>query len=276
MSRQPNESILYINSVIDRLPTDDLNSNEFTVYLSQPIRTYGANIKIRLEQLEIPNVWYSFPIYDSKIWFLENPETTPVLRSINIATDRIFSNGTDFASHLSSQFMIAGYNISFSYSTNTGKLTLTNNHTTPIRLVSSYRFNQDSFTTQTASDANDRIGFNQNYSSTVINIGSSLTAAGVLRLLRTNCCYIECDLADGGANKSSFVPSPYKTGSNIIGRAACSNFGFVSQLQYTSNIDFPLSEKSISSLTFRLLDDQLEPLSTNGSPITFSLVVSYY
>lgn len=272
----PKESILYINSLIDRLPSDDLNSPEFTVFLNTPIRTYGNNIKIRLEQLEIPNTWFSFPSYDSKFWFVENPSMAPVLRNIDIDTQRVFSNGTDLANHLTLQSNNAGFNLSFAYSNETSKLTLTNNHTTPIRIVSSYRILQDPFITQTFSDAQDRLGFNQNYTSSIVNIGSSITAAGVLRLLRTACCYIECDLADGNSSRSSIVPSPYKNATNIIGRSGCSNFGFVSQLQYTSNIDFPLSEKTINSLTFRLLDDELEPLSTNGAPISFSIVISYY
>ena len=54
-TKEPKQTVLYVNSAIDRTPNDNYNSNKFTTYLSQPIRTFSGAINIRAQQIEVPN-----------------------------------------------------------------------------------------------------------------------------------------------------------------------------------------------------------------------------
>lgn len=270
------QAVLYINSMIDRLPTDELNSNKFTTYLSQPIRTYSGNIKVRPQTIEVPNTWYSFPSYDSKIWFIEDVTGTPILRSISINTNKVYTSGTALADDLNISVSFLGYQVSFYYSEPLGKLMITNDYLNKsIRLVSSYRYTSDPYVSQISDDAHDRLGFNIDMTSQVIAPNYSLAATGVLRLLRTQCCYITLDLADGHSTATGLCPSNYRSASNVIAKIPCGNWGNVSQIQIDQFIEYPLSEKNITAMSFSLLDDEFQPLSTTGSPITMSLIVSY-
>jgi hypothetical protein len=159
----------------------------------------------------------------------------------------------------------ASYNLVFTYDSNSGRLTLTNNEAVPIRLVGSYRYLEAA-----ANNAANKLGFIQDLTTTSIAAGASLQATGVLRLIRTNCYYLVCDEV-GARVAQGQVPSQYEQ-PKILAKIPAANFGTLSQIRNGSSLfyDTPFGQ-DIAKLTFKLLDDQLYPISLNGCPITFTL-----
>ena len=271
------EITLYVNSLIDRNVEDDLNNSSFTIFLDVPIKTNKGNISMRIESIELPNTFYSFPQESSLFWILTNIGTTHNLINIPLQTDAIYENGDELITYLNNYCSFNSIPLVFSYNKFRGKITITNNYSNPIRIVSSYRYiGIDTYSSNINNDCQDRLGFNLNYSSGFnINSSGSLEASGILRLLRTNCAYLSCDISDGSNQRSSLVPSN-KNGSNIVCKIPCGNFGTVSQVQIVSEVELLCSEKMINKLNFSLLDDELNPLSLNGSPLTFSVIFKIY
>ncbi len=264
------EKIVYINSAIDR-QTIDIDTASWTTYLALPIKVSHINhIKLQIMNLEIPNTAYTFPLNASSFWWIHGVGTTNTLRLLNLSLTRIFS-ATDLVIALNSAMTTAGYNLAFSYSATTCSLTVTNNEVVPIRIVGSYRYS-DNVAGAVSNNVADRFGFTDNMIGTQINATASLTAPAVLRLLRSNCYYITCD-AINGVGRQSYVPSPYAKQSNILGRCTSNNFGFLSQPNFSSPIQFTTSDTIIDSLSFSILDDELNPISLNQCPVTFALKV---
>jgi hypothetical protein len=258
--------VIHINSVTDR-KTNDLDTGSWTTFLSKPIQpNHGKSIKLAVENVEMPNTVYNFSVNENTIWWIHAYGTTNTLRSVSIATDRIFDS-TNFASYLNGLMTAGGYNLTFAYDSTTGRLALTNNEVVPIRLAGSYRYLEPY-----GSNAADKLGFIQDLTTTSIAAAGTLAATGVLRLLRSNCYYLVCDEI-GARIMQGQVPSPYEQ-PKIIARIPASNFGTLSQIRNGSSMLYDVPAGSnIQSLNFKLLDDQLFPVSLNGCPITFTLRV---
>jgi hypothetical protein len=257
------ERVIFINSYIDRT-TLDTDTSEWTTYLSEPIRVKSGKIRLTVENIELPNTAYSFGNSENRFYWVHGVGTTNTVRSVVIATDRIFGSGTEFATYINGLMTSSGFNLSFSFSSTTLELSITNNETVPIRICSSYRYSD----LQTgSSDAQDKLGFNQNTIGTQTAAGGVITANGILKLIRTNCYYLTANII-GNNFKQSILPSPYYSHS-IIARITANTIGSLSQLQYASSMFFNCSETVINAIKFKLLDDQLYPISLNGLPITF-------
>lgn len=264
------DRLIYVNSYLDRR-VDDLDTSDWTTFLKESIKFRGQNkVKIAVENIEIPNTAYNFGPSEFIFYFQTlNPPSNTVY-GIQIATNRVFNNGDDFVSYINPVLTAGGYNIQFSYSNTTHKLTITNNYLVPIRLVSSFRFS-DPLTGP--SDAMDKLGFSDNYIGTSISAGATYTAPSILKLLRTNCYYLTCNIASANYTES-LVPNPYYAGDDIIGRITCAPFGTLSQLEYASTKSFYVSDnQEINSISFKLLDENLNPISLNNLPITFSVKI---
>lgn len=261
------ERVIFVNSYIDRT-TLDLDTSSWTSYLSEPIRIKTGKIRLTVQDIELPNTAYSFGFHENRFYWVHGVGTTNTVRSVQIATDRIFSSGTDFATYMNGLMSASSFNLAFTFSTTTLKLSIQNNETVPIRICSSYRFSDP----QTgASDAQDKLGFNQNTIGTSTAAGSVITAGGILKLIRTNCYYLTANIV-GNNFKQSILPSPYYS-HNIIARITANTIGSLSQLQIASSMFFNCSETVINAIKFQLLDDQLYPISLNGLPITFVLKI---
>lgn len=298
MAYQPQPRIteyVYINSVIDRLTTDDLHSNEFTCLLARPITNNASSpnkyFEISIKNLEMPNSAYSFGIQDSVFYFeivpagttFNNgiPSNTPILTWINIDTNRIFVSGGDLCNALNSSLTTYGHSdFNFSYNGNTGHLTFNNTGSSYVRIIGSYRYSD--LSTQCPNNACDKLGFTQNMTSPTvqwINPGSSLTALGLVNLIRTNCYYLLCNNIDSGCENKNNIPSPYLNNGNsrnILTRVASQNFGNLSQFSLMNMQQFKITQNSINYLTFSILDDQFYPIDLNFMPITMLVEIIHY
>lgn len=269
------ELVMHVNSSIDRQKADlMIDSVDWNTYLANPIKIqHNQRMKVSIESIEIPNTAYTFPIAESVFWWIKNYGTTNTLLSLNIPLNRNFLTSTDLVSYLNTQMSANSYLLVFSYDQNTNKLTVTNNETNPIRIVGSYRFG-DTVGGQVIDNISDRFGFISDLTTTGISNGSSLTGQGILRLLRSNCYYLACDFM-GGKVRQSNVPNTINS-YDICARVSSGNYGSISQLRFGSTIAYNVLDTIVHKMHFTLLDDQLQPITLNGSPITFSMKFSVY
>lgn len=259
--------VYYINSYMDRTPSDYTHS--WQTYFNEPIRISNKKrMKLQLLNVELPNVAYTFPEASSMLWVnIWNGVSAWVLKSYQIATDRNFNAPADLVTHLNT--LTTADSLVFSYDANTCRLTITNNNANKIRVVGSYRY-QDSIST-TYNNVIDRLGFTQDLTSAEVASSGTLEGETILRLLRTNRYYITCSNL-GSFNKQSRVPTPYAN-PYIISSVASSNFGRISQLEFSSPVFFYSNETELRSLKFEVLDDELQPVQLNECPVTFSLLI---
>lgn len=262
---------LHINSDIDRTIADTITS-EWTTYLSTPININSNNkVIINCQSIEIPNVLYNFGVYDSVFWFYVPSTLTLVGHQID--TGRVFADGTEFATYMTS--LLSAHNLVFTFSTTTYKLTITSNRANNVIIPQSYRYGDNTYS-GAYNSCIDKIGFTQPLNSITLAPAGSITGQSMLRLLRTNCYYLTCD---GVANSSiqSLIPSPYKSGSNeIIARITAGNFGSLSQLSYLTGTNISFPSDNINRLSFKLLDDNFFPITEMYLPITMTLKIEIF
>ena len=262
---------LYINSNIDRKPTEPLNSSSFTTVLSNPIQSYSGRIKAKITEVEWPNVYYSFSENACLFWY--KIVATGEKKFLQIPTNRFFVDGSQFVSVINAICLAENHPLTFTYSIDTSKLTVENTGVNEIRLLSSYRYENE----EVYNDCMDKMGFQADYRNmTPLDQGDSIEATAALRLLRTNCCYLQCDMIASQSINTTSIPSPYFPVSNIMARISSSNFGILSQFQTNPEQEFDIGTgRQITEIKWSMLDENYDPISTNGHPVTFAVLLRY-
>lgn len=275
---EPRVIEIFVNSYLDRTVSEnDSTSKSFTVLLPTGSEVQllpnerDRKIKAKVFNLMIPNNLYNFPVKSSRLWF-ENL-TTDDVSGIQINTDRVYATPAEVVSELNTQATSAGIDITFSYTDNTKKLTITNNHSThDYRLISSFRYAL-SETVLTFQDMNDRLGFSQNLVGSVISSGGgTLIGEGYINMNRTVCYYLALD-EQSNYFQQSLVPSNPNT-RRIVAQVATGSYGTLSTFSYVSSewYNLPINHR-ISSLRFMLLDDEFEPVDLKNFPINMTLQI---
>lgn len=270
------EIVMHVNSMVDREARDlMIDTAEWDSYLINPIKiNHNQHMKVSIESIEIPNTAYTFPLYESTLWWIKDVGGADTLKSLDLPIDRNFATSTDLVTYINAQMVANSDLLTFSYDSSTNKLTVTNGEAVPIRLVGSYRFD-DTVGGLVSNNIIDRLGFVSNLIGTTILAAGTLVATGILRLLRTNVYYLATDIL-GGKIKQSNVPNPLDNQFDICARVSSGNYGTISQLRFGSTISYNVLNTIIHKMHFVLLDDQLEHIALNGSPITFSMKFSVY
>jgi hypothetical protein len=263
----PQSYELHINSFIDRKPTD-LYTTNFTTYFSNPIKTNNGKVKLNVKNIEIPNIFYTFGESEYILYVIIDPSGVPTTKSYTLSLTRNYADGATIATALNS--LCALDNIVFTFDSTTARLTCTNNNASSIRIIGSYRYSDNLSTA--FSNVVDRLGFTQNMTSQTIISTGSLEAESPLRLLRSNCYYLTCDIISSYTNQSR-VPNPY-TKPYIFARVSANNFGYLSQYIYSNDFMLNTTETIIEKMTFQLLDDQLFEINATNCPITFTIGVT--
>lgn len=261
---------IHINSELDRTPTD-LTTSSWTSYLSSPVLVGSSQseVKISLESVEIPNVLYNFPIESSRFYWIVEVGGVETLNGFQIATDRNFSSGDQFATYMTNN--LALHDLRFVFDSNTNRLTIFNDGSNPVKIVESFRYN---IIPNTFNMAIDKLGFTQAIPSFMAP-GQSLTGQTVLKLLRTNCYYIACENASA-SYKQSLAPAPYRASaaSQIIGRVSAENFGSLSKLSYPPASNLRLPSENVNFLKFSIFDDNLYPIEDLYVAITLTVKIT--
>ena len=258
---------VHINSLLDRKPTET-DAYKWTSYLSHPMRT-SNNIKCSLKYIELPNTSYPFPIYEKQFFWIHDYGGANTLKNISIDTQRVYDDIDDLKTELNNKMSAGGHLLSFDVVAKTYKLKLTNNEAVAIRVVS---INQFENVAGVVNSVTHRIGFNLDYSTVSIPAASTLIASDPVNLLRSNCYYIKCNLISN-RHTQNVIPNPFNNGQDILGRVTATSFGVMSQLSYTTDVEYDVNTNIIDALQFEVLDDNFKPVELSYStPITMTIL----
>lgn len=265
--------LLYINSQVDRQPTD--TTSKWTTYLAYPFEI--ANAKVALKSIQIPNVATQFKLSNSIFWIANQ---LGYAFGLMIDHTRFYETLTDVITALNSQITqyTASYGLDCEFSVENNKIVLTNKSAYNIRFVSSRAYevefsgghtilNGADYNGVLFNQMNSKLGATIDYRDLWILPNASMKLSGVPRLIRTNAFYLECSLVDEGV----VLPTPEKQ-PDIISKVPCLvNFGSLityepQQLQY-----FNPNDNNIDRIEFNLLDDELEDVDLQGANITLTL-----
>lgn len=268
---------LFVNSYIDRITEENGDATEqFTVTLNDESKRIGllageSKMRIKVFSLEIPNVLYNFSQIESRIFFVWDVDGGNTVEEIQIDTERVYASATDLINQLNQKITDHATltDLVFSYNDSTKKITLTNDSTVKVRLISSFRY-ADTESIITFEDMNDRLGFSQELTNTIVGPNESLEGEGWLKMNRTSKYHLALR-QQGGYFNQSIIPS-----SNLSERIICSvgagAYGSLSTLNYVSSFAYQMpSTGTIDTLTFRLLDDEFRPIQMRNYGITMTI-----
>jgi hypothetical protein len=274
---------IYINSEIDRVVSENASTTlNFTAILSgsKIIKIYPneRRCKIKLNQVEVPNTLYNFPpnqnrlnivVYDAS----GNPDS---LEFVELDPDRVYNTPADVINYLNAEFLAHPNSVmndlELSFSDLTKKVSIENNSTVNVRVVSSFRYAGDTADGlgTTFNTVVDRLGFSDNYTNTVIAPTATLTGNGTIRMLFTHAYYIVLNELASSYDQT-IIPTP-NINRKILGRLTCGNYGTLSQLSYVSEVMMNIpSGIEINRLSFSLLDDEFVPVDLVNQKITMSM-----
>ena len=230
---------VYINSYIDRLISENASAtSNFTVLFSdtsKQLRFLGGekNCRVKLFSMEVPNSSYNFTPLESRLWFVYDTTGSANIVNIQIDTERVYSQPSDVVTELNAKFTAnASLNgVVASYDNNTKKITLTNGTAVNIRLISGFRYGITE-SILTFEDMNDRLGFSQDLTTTIIAPAGTLVASDGIKMFRTSKYYLVLN-ESGGYYKQSIIPSSNKN-YRIIGIVARWAYGTLSSTSYIS------------------------------------------
>lgn len=280
MAQQGRERIIemYINSYLDRVVDEnDSTSKQFTVSLQNNNKKINllpgeSKLLVKCFKLQIPNVLYNFPEKESRLFFVYDTDGVADVRSIQIDTERIYASPSDLITEINGKLTADASlnNIAISFNGDTKKCTLTNSDTVNVRLISSFRYGE-SETILTFQDMNDRLGFSQELTNTIISSGGgTLTGVGTLRMNRTNNYHLSLEEQSGFYNQS-ITPLATKN-HRVIASVAVGAYGTLSTFSYVSSFGFMLpTNQPLSELTFALRDDEMNLVDMVNHPITMAL-----
>lgn len=273
---------VYINSYIDRLVSENASATEnFTVVFtdtSKQLRFLAGETKCRVKlfSMEVPNSAYNFGTLESRLWFVYDTSGSANIVSIQIDTERVYSQPSELITELNAKFTphasLSG--VVASYDNNTKKITITNGTAVSIRLISGFRFGiQESILT--FQDMNDRLGFSQNLTNTIIAPAATLTGADGVKMFRTSKYYLVLN-ESGGYYKQSIIPSSDRN-YRIIGSVPSGAYGTLSSTSYISPFAYEINAMGgINELSFSLLDDTFSPLNLSSNVgITLSILFEF-
>jgi hypothetical protein len=120
---------------------------------------------------------------------------------------------------------------------------------------------------------NDRLGFSQELTNTIIAPTGTLVGKDGIKLYRTNKYYLVLQ-ESGGYFRQSIIPSSNKS-FRIIGSVPSGSYGTLSSTSYISPFGYEISAMGgISQLTFQLLDDNFTDIDL-GANIGLSMSLHF-
>lgn len=269
---------MYVNSYLDRVEDEnDSTSKRFTVSLQNKNKQIQVlpnerELLVKCFKLQLPNVLYNFPEKESRLFFEVDPAGASDVKNIQIQIDRVYASPTDLINEINNELSLDASlsDLTMSFDGNTKKVSITNNGTQTIRLISSFRYaNQESILT--FQDMNDRLGFSQLLTTNgVMNASETITGNGTIRMNRTNNYHLVLE-EQSGFYTQSITPLDVKN-HRVIASVATGAYGTLSTFSYVSSFGFQLpTGQPLTSLTFSLRDDELQPVDMVNHPISMAL-----
>jgi len=269
---------MYVNSYLDRIEDEnDSTSKRFTVSLQNKNKQIEVlpnerELLVKCFKLQIPNVLYNFPEKESRLFFEVDPDGVSDVKSIQIQTDRIYASPSALIDEINTKLQTDASlsDLTISFNGDTKKVSITNNGTQTIRLISGFRYaNQE--TILTFQDMNDRLGFSQLLSTEgVMNASETITGSGTIRMNRTNNYHLVLE-EQSGFYTQSITPLDLKN-HRVIASVATGAYGTLSTFSYVSSFGFQLpTGQPLTSLTFSLRDDEFQPVDMVNHPVSMAL-----
>lgn len=258
---------IYVNSNIDRRPTD--TTDNFETYFTEGIPINGR-VRVSVSEIEFPNVAPNFPFYQSRLYYVLDPDgSNEELKFIEIDFNKIYRTISDLVNELNNKFQANGDDIVVSSNSDFNNISITNNTSSSIRIVSSTIF-RDLTNEGVANTINERLGFTQDLTNSILAPSASITGAVSVRMLRSHCYFLT--LQD--INDQPVIPfNNFPDGENrsILCRITASNFGTLSQLYFPQSFTYEINQTNIRRMRFQVLDDEYQQVDLQEHPITFSL-----
>lgn len=245
------------------LNSKDRNNGEkisnINVYLREPI-THATHCSV--VSCELPNTFYSFKFSNYIFWYQTTDGITTTTRSALIDYERHYASAGELANYLSSLTVFQNDNISWSFSTATGKLTMngTGNQFKPIS------WEEATSSSNYPNSAQMKLGFEK-----TVSFGTSHTANNIVNLLLTNNVYITSPLVAGET-----ITTRPKVSNTLVKLPVNGNFGEL--INYTSEPSKDLlmvNNSHISHIRFELVDDEGEEIELNGLNWTLEIAFFY-
>jgi hypothetical protein len=221
-------------------------NSKFKVHLDDEIYCDGFFIK----HLSFPNTLYSFQLTRNKFYFYL--QGSAVIQSVTISTSKVY-DATTFVTDFQTLLQAVNVNFLVTFSTSTGKLTISNP-------VTNFKIATKSSDPTITNSALIKIGFHENHS---FNFVASIEAEHILKLYPTRYVYLTCNIANDISEHNGGLIN------NIIARVPLINSSFGSYLTYeTSSFasDFiSINHSFIEELQIYFVNDFAEIIdSTNG------------
>lgn len=274
---------IFINSEIDRIVQENASTSlRFTALLQRnkiiQIFPTERKCRIKVNQIEIPNILYNFPANQNRLSILLYSGTTTTPQSVQFVEldpNRVYNTPNDIITYLNNELQAHANPVMnalvLSFSDLTKKVSIENQSAQNVRVISSFRYSDDADGLGIPPNTIvDRLGFSADYRGVIIPPSAQLTGNGTIRMLFSQCYYLTLnELAN--AYEQTIIPSPF-VNDRILARVTVGNYGTLSQLSYVSETAFNIPENTeISSLSFSLLDDEFTPVNLINHKITFSL-----
>lgn len=275
--------LIFVNSNTDRQPTD--STNKFSVYFNNPIELPNQS-KIGLKSIQLPYTCTQFKESNSILWVARRPQFSQnieIATAIHIDYTKFYDTINDVVTELNAQTTLLSLPLTFSIINN--KIALKNNSEhTKFRVVSSQIF-EPTFKGSVFSNgidynphdkafplfnqANEKLGFIGDLRNTSIPIGTTYISAGLPRIIRTNCFYLETNIID----YENTLGNPYKQPNIMAKVPTLNNFGSLICMNWEDPNYYKISDNSIDFISFNVLDEDLEEVDLNGAPVTLTLEI---
>lgn len=253
-----NEIEIYINSEIDKLPSE--TPSNWTTYFNQRIELTGSNTyELQVQSISIPNVFSAFNSVERNIEYSYANQATQYL---TIDAERVFQSLSDLTTYLTTLF---NDEIEFSINPITQRMKIKNTTANTVFLYNDGA-NHAFF---------NKLGFSKALNNVAGRIqilaGDEVEGQYLPVLISTQRVYVTCDQIIN----NSITPS--KSTPSIL---ACvdlnGSFGsFSNYIQQNNNFfkHIITSTSNLNYLSFSLLDDHYEPIELLGSGVRLSLVL---
>lgn len=245
------------------LSSKDRNKNEriskINVYLREPIvnATHCSVVSC-----ELPNTFYNFKFSNYVFWYQTTDGTNITTKDALIDFKRHYASASELATYLTSLQVFQDDNITWSFSSATGKLTMngTGDEFKPIS------FEEITSSSDFPNSANMKLGFEK-----TVSFAASHTADNIVNLLLTKNIYITSPLVAGET-----ITTRPRISSTLVKLPINGNFGeLINYASEPSKDLLMVNNSNISHIRFELLDDEGEEVDFNGLNWTLEIAFFY-
>lgn len=271
--------LVFINSATDRQPHE--STSKWTTYFDNPIEVSNDSM-IGISDIQIPYTCYQFTEGNSILWVATN-STTPeeeTAYGLHIPFTRIYETVQDVVDELNKALQY--YNLPLEFSVINSKIALKNTHaSTSFRVISSEIYEPTFAGTLNSlgvlyspgsrlfNEANQKLGYIGDLRNTNIPPSTTYIPAGLPRIIRTNCFYLQTQICEFRNVVANVNKNP-----NILAKIPLTgNFGTLINLNVENPVYVKIADNSIDFIYCKILDEDYNEVDLNGAPVTITFEI---